>query len=108
MVRKRYGQRRHTAQFQRHNGSQYETGNPTYDVPNHWDTIIPDWPCELLSTSGGEMLRGRHVLFGEYFGAEGVTADMRVIVGGQTLGIVAAYDPDGTSMEMRVEAKQET
>ena len=48
-----------------------------------------------------------HVLFGEYFGADNVTAEMRAVVGGITYSIVAAYDPDGDSREMRIEARRE-
>lgn len=113
--RKRMGKRRHTAQVQEHNGTVDGTGNPTYGTPGDWDTVIAAWPCELLTTAGGETVRGKqvtaqttHVLFGEYFGASGVSANMRIIVNGQTMSLVSAYDPNGDQSEMRVEAKIET
>ena len=112
--RKKIGYRNHVATFQQHDASQDSHGQPSYPTGGDWDTVVTDWPCELITTSGGESLRGRqvtetttHVFYGEYFGAEGVTADMRMIVGGDTYAINTAYDPNGDRRELRVEAKRE-
>lgn len=115
MYRQRIGNRRHAARIEKHDGTQEsDHGHPSYTTPGDWDTVVESWPCEVLTTSGGELIRGRqvqaettHVLFGEYFGADNVTAEMRAVVGGITYSIVAAYDPDGDSREMRIEARRE-
>ena len=114
MKRKRYGARRHNAKFSKHNADADQHGQPLYSEPLDWATTISAWPCELVTTRGGEVLRGRqvterttHVLFGEYFGAATATVDQRVEIAGQTYAITAAYDADGLSQEMRVELRQQ-
>lgn len=119
-MRNRDGNRRHIATFQQHDGTVDSHGHPTLGTSADWDDFISGWPCELLTGSGGERLRGRqvtaettHVLFGEYFGAEGVTAKMRVLIDDPTgtsvtYQVVSAYDPDGDGREMRVELRRET
>lgn len=109
------GMRRWTATFQQHDGRYDSHGQPTYGTAGDWDTFLSAWPCELMTVSGGETIRGRqvtatttHVFYGEYFGAEGVTAQMRMIVDGQTYAIQSAYDPAGDRREMRIEARRET
>jgi hypothetical protein len=114
MARQRIGNRRHVASFSRHNGNQDQTGAPTYGVDSDWSSIIADWPCEMLTTGGGELLRGRqvtssttHVLIGDYYGADHVLATDRVLINGLTLEVVLAIDPDGDNVEMRIECKRE-
>lgn len=111
----RAGSRRHQADFEQHDGTIGTHGNPTYKTSGDWDTIVSAWPCELLTTKGGESLRGRqvtadttHVLFGEYQGATSVTTDMRAVIDGTTYDVVSVYDPDGDGREMRVELRIET
>ena len=113
--RDRIGARRHRATFTQHNGTQDDHGQPTYTTPGDWDTVVQSWPCEVLTVSGGERIRGRqvagettHVLFGEYYGGKDATDNMRVTVDGVTYDVVTAYDPAGDHREWRVEAKRET
>lgn len=116
MARKRYGKRRYTATFSQHNGKRDSHGNPTVDIPTDWTPVLAGWPCEKLTTRGGETVRGKqvtaqttHVLFGEFFGANGVNAEMRVMIPGEpNMSVVAAYDPEGTQTEIRIEAKVES
>lgn len=112
--RKRIGSRRYRATIQQHDGTVDTHGNPTYKTDADWDNFVCEWPCELLTVRGGENIRGRqvaeettHVLFGEYFGAEGVTAKMRLVIDSVQYGIVSAFDPEGDRREMRIEAKRE-
>lgn len=117
-MRNRYrgaiGRRRHRATFLQHDGTQDGHGNPTYTTAGDWDTLIASWPCELLTTTGGEVLRGKqvsaqttHVLFGEYQGSSGITTSMKVTINNVEYGIVAVYDMDGDSKETRVECRRE-
>ena len=112
------GNRRYTADFYSHNGNVDTTGTPTWDVSADWNVPVLTWPCELTTTRGTEDERGKqvtatttHVLYGEYFGAKGVAADMKIIIGNDddiiTLAMVSAVDTDGTKREMRIEAKRE-
>lgn len=112
--RKRYGMRRYLASFWQHNGSRDPLNQPTYSTATDWEPVISGWPCELIATNGGEVLRGRqvtaettHVLFGEFFGAAGVKAQHRCQIDGTFYNVVAAYDADGTRMEQRIEVKAE-
>ncbi len=115
MARQRIGSRRHVASAKQHNQTQDEHGNPTYSTDDDWSTIVEGWPCELLTTRGGEVIRGRqvsesttHVLFGEYFGGKDITADMVVTVDAVDYAVVTGFDPDGDKREFRVEVKRET
>ena len=113
-MRNRVGHRRHRATFESHNGTVDNYGQPTYDNPTDWDLFMADWPCEKVSTVGGEMLRGRmvtakstHALFGNFRALEGVNVKMRVRINGELYGITSAGDPSGDRMEMRVELRKE-
>lgn len=112
MARQRIGNRRHSALAELHNGNKDEHGIPTYETLTDWDTVISAWPCERITTSGAENIRGRqtdaeatHVFFGEYFGGRGITPQMRLVVDGNTYNVVFADDQDGDAREMRVETK---
>ena len=114
MPRKLAGRRTHFAQFQKHNGTVDALGTPTYDEPADWDVVVPQWTAEHLQTRGGEVLRGRQVaavttdvLYGEYYGAQGVLPEMRCVIDGVTYEVVAALDMDGRHREMRVELRRE-
>ena len=107
--------RRWTADFEQHDGTTDTEGIPTYDTAGDWDTVLSGWPCQLLSTQGGETLRGSQVtsettdvLIGDYGGAESLTTDMRCVVNGKTYEIVSVRDIIGTRHEMRIELKRET
>ena len=112
--RKRVGQRRHFATFYTHDGTVDSYGSPTYSVADDWDVSVTGWPCELITTVGGEVVRGRmvnekttHVAFGEFYGVSGVTVKDRCIIGGIKYGISAVIDPDGLQREIRIELKGE-
>lgn len=112
--RHRIGNRRHRADIYQHDGSVDGFGQPDKHEAGSWTEYIADWPCEIITASGGESIRGRqvsetttHVFFGEYFGATGITSKMKIIVDSQTYAINSVYDPAGDSREMRVEGKIE-
>ena len=109
------GNRSHVATFQRHDGTLDEYGQPTYDNPDDWDTIVPLWYCELMGAKGGETVRGRqvtalasYVLYGDWPEVSGVVASDRILVDGLTLGILDVTDTTGRQMEMVIDAKVET
>jgi len=110
-----FGSRRHRAKVEQHDGTVDAHGTPTYHTSSDWDTVVLSWPCELLTASGGEKIRGRqtssettHVFFGDYAAASAVTSSMRVICNSQAYGIVSVYDANGDGREIRIEAKIET
>jgi hypothetical protein len=78
--RDRIGSRRHRATFSSYTEEQDYHGNPNYAA----ETFRQDVPVEMLSTSGGERIRGRQVT------AETTHVDM-----------------DGDRREIRVELKRE-
>ena len=113
-MRKRVGFLRHRASFLRHNGTLDSHGQPTYNTPSDWEVFFEDWPCEFVSTVGGEILRGRqvtakstHAMFGNYIAVEGIDAKMKVEKDGLTYGITSFSDPEGIRTEMRVELRLE-
>lgn len=72
-----------------------------------WGTLS-DWWCELIPAKGGEQLRGRtvhaqtnYLAIGRY--VSGVTSKMRVLFGARVFDILAAYDPDGRTRELRLD-----
>ena len=107
------GNRIHAATFKKHNGN-VENGQETLNKESDWTTFTQNWPCELMAVRGGETIRGRqvaehttHVLFGEYYGAVGITPEMKCVIAGKTRNIVSVMDMDGDSREMRIELKEE-
>mgnify|MGYP000743035200 CR=1 FL=1 len=114
-MRNRAGQRRHRLDAKQHDGTLDGHGDPTYTVPGDWDTVVTGWPCEMLTVSAGERVRGRQVtdqttvvFFGEFQGGSTITPDMRVEVNSVTYEVVTAFDPENTRREYRVEAKLES
>lgn len=112
MRRRRIGKRRYNARFEEHDGSLDSHGSPTYTEPGDWDTVIESWPCELLTTTGGEKLNGRQVqatatavFYGAYQYIADIKENMRVVVDDVTYYVVAAYDPEGDRRELRVECR---
>lgn len=113
-MRKRIGFRRHRATFYQHNGTVDDYGQPTYDTASDWVVFFADWPCEFISTVGGEILRGRmvtekstHALFGNFAAIEGANVEMRAVINGDNYGITSVSDPEGIRSEMRVELRLE-
>lgn len=113
-IRKRIGMRRWTANFYAHNGNVDSYGQPTYQNPNDWSLVSSGWPCELITTVGGEVIRGRmtnakstHVAYGEFFGSEGVTPKHRCEINGVKYGVTCVIDQDGLQMERRIELRGE-
>jgi SPP1 family predicted phage head-tail adaptor len=108
--RDRIGSRRHRATFSSYTEEQDYHGNPNYAA----ETFREDVPVEMLSTSGGERIRGRqvtaettHVMYSDYYNLEGVTAQMQALVGGVLYHVVSVLDMDGDRREIRVELKRE-
>lgn len=113
-IRKRIGMRRWTASFTRHDGSIDSYGQPTYKNDSDWDVVTQAWPCELITTVGGEIVRGRmthekttHVAYGEFFGTGSLTTKDRCVIDGKNYGISAIIDSDGLQMERRIELRGE-
>ena len=111
--RRSIGNRTHTALFKRHDGSTDDYGNPTYDVSGDWDDVVTDWPCELISTVGSEIIRGKmtmekstHVLYGFFSAVSSVDVKCKCYIDGEEYGITSVFDPDGRRMEMRVEVRR--
>ena len=118
MRRERIGNRRHRATFKSHNGTEDAAGHPTFSIEGDWVAVIEDWPCEMLSTSGEEELRGRqvnahatHVLYGDFQSAIGVLPEMKCLVTVTTTGevvtknVIVAMDRDNDGREMLVELR---
>ena len=112
-LRNRIGMRRYTATFEKHNGNQDSSGNPTYNVSSDWTPTIAGWYVELEGTSGTETRRGgqvaaetTHVIYGEYYGGVWITPRQRCYVDGRQFGVVSVLDVDGDHMELRVELQE--
>ncbi len=112
-MRKGRTPRRHRATFSQHDGT-ITRGQPTYKVDEDWDVVVGSLPIELLTVGGGEQLRGRqvldkttHIAFSEYHGARTITPEMRCVINGQTYNVVAVFDSDGLSREMRIELERQ-
>lgn len=113
-IRKRIGMRRWIANFYQHNGSVDSYGQRTYSVSSDWDLVLSKWPCELITTVGGEVIRGRmtnakttHVTYGEFYGSGSVTPKMRCTIDGKDYGVTCVIDQDGLQMERRIELRGE-
>ena len=112
--RGRIGRRRNRATVTQHPGTEVdEHGQPTYTEPGDYDTIVSNWPVEIITTGGSEVLQGRqitaattHVIFGGFEGGSSITSDMKITIDGAEYDVIAAYDPDGDRKEIRVEAKR--
>lgn len=113
-IQPKIGRRRHRADILRHDGTIDADGVPDYTTPGTWDTFITAWPCEILTSSNGEPLRGRqvtsettHVFYGQFAGGNTITTDMRVQVEGVTYEVIASIDPYADRRMWWVEAKVE-
>lgn len=114
-IQPKIGSRRHRADVLRHNGSTDADGIPDYTSPSTWDTVITGWPCQILTSSNGEPVRGRqvtrettHVFYGAFTGGNKITTDMRVQVEGVTYEVIASIDPYNDRRMWWVEAKVQT
>ena len=113
-MRRRIGMRRWHAEFSRHDGTLDDHGQPTYDVSADYDVVVRGWPCEVTSTVGAEVVRGRmvnekttHVAFGEFYGSSGISVKDRCTISGKEYGIVNISDSDGLNSELRIELRGE-
>lgn len=113
-IRKRVGMRRWIANFYEHNGNVDSYGQPTYKTGSDWEASVLNWPCELITTVGGEVIRGRmtnskttHVAYGEFAGAKDVTTKARCVIDGVNYGVTCVIDADGLQMERRIELRGE-
>ena len=113
--RKREGYRTHLATFIKHNGNVDADGNPTYTNEADWIPEVANWPVEVIGARGAEVIRGRavaaettHVLFGEFFGGEGIEATHICLLSGhdQRFGVVSSLDQSGDRRERRVEIRE--
>ena len=109
--RERCGARRYRADVKQHDGTVDLHGQPS-TLATAWTTVVAQWPCEVLTTAGGEILRGKqvsaqttHVFYGDFVGGDEVTPDMKVTVNGVDYHVLSALDMDGQRREIRVEAK---
>lgn len=114
LFRRPIGNRNWKAEFKQHNGNVDDYGQPTYDVEADWTSLIDDWPCELITTVGGEVIRGKmvtekstHVLYGDLTAVQSVDAQCSVYIDGDRYGIEAGpIDPDGRNMVARIEVRR--
>lgn len=113
-MRRRIGQRRWNAEFSSHNGNVDEYGQLTYSNDSDWSITVSSWPCELVTTVGGEVLRGRmtnekttNVAYGDWYAVQHVTTKSRVVINGVSYGITAMIDTEGLQREMRIELRGE-
>ena len=113
-IRKRIGMRRYKATFTIHNGNVDDYGQYTYDNPSDWTVVAADWPCELITTVGAEVLRGRmtnakttHVAYGDFYAVKDINAKHRCEIDGVKYGITCVMDTDGLQMERRIELRGE-
>lgn len=112
--RRAVGTRNHKATFFRHNGTTDVSGNPTYSVDADWEQLNQGWPCEMISGTAGETIRGRqvvaettHLLYGDWAAVKFVEPTDRVQIGGVRFSITSVSDPGGDRMETRIEIKRE-
>lgn len=112
-MRKRVGHRRWLATFKRFDGTRDSLGQEMKHVPGNWDVVFQDWPCEFISTVGGQMLRGRmvtekstHVLYGHYSAVKDILDTDSCFIDGEEYGITSMFDPEGVMLEMRVELRK--
>lgn len=101
------GRKRHRITIQQATETPDSAGQPI----RTWSTFVANYPVAVDSVAGGEVLRGRQVsaetqivFAGRWYA--GVTAEMRVVYGSRTLGIVRAADPYGDRRELRIECKE--
>ena len=89
-----------------------EQNTPTRDAIGgevaSWAAFVSGWWFELLPVSGAERVRGRtvhaqanYLAIGRY--TSGVTTKMRLTLGSRIFDILAALDPDGRTVELRLD-----
>ena len=111
--RKRIGHRNYLATIQNPPTTQDEYGQISYSSGS-WTTAVTDWPCELIDTSGGEIIDGmmtksstEKVAVGDkpQIDAATVTSSSRCIIDGKTYGITAVRDVSGDNFTVRLELR---
>jgi head-tail adaptor len=110
----KFGARRWRATVQQHDGTVDDHGQPTYSVDSDWDSVLTGLPVELLSTTGGETIRGRqttaessHIGYCDYHAGSSVTAGMRLVIDSHRYNVVAVLDELGKRRELRLELRRE-
>ncbi len=113
-MRKRIGFRRHIADIYNHNGTRDAVGQLDTKNDSNWVGFAMGWPCEFVSTVGGEIVRGimvtdksTHIAFGHFSHVETVNKKMRVKINNEWYGITSIIDPEGIRQEMRIELRKE-
>lgn len=108
--RKRIGHRNHLASFQSPPITLDSFGQ--IDHTASWTDEVSDWPCELISASGGQDTYGEMVLttttdviIGDYDLVSQVNTLWRVVIDGNQYSITAIRDVSGDRRTMRVELK---
>ena len=105
------GQFRHFATLQR---ATYPLDADTNQPVETFANYQTDVPCSIERVSGGEVRRGRQMqavtsrLIRMHFHQDAFTvapATDRITVDGETMGIVAAYDPNGRREELFIECR---
>jgi|TARA_Y100000033_G_scaffold46908_1_gene51927 hypothetical protein len=111
--RKRIGHRNYLALIENAPTEQDEYGQVTYSTGS-WTTAVSAWPCELIDTTGGEIIDGmmtktstEKVAIGDkpQIDAADVTAKSRCIIDGKTYGITAVRDVSGDGFTVRLELR---
>jgi len=111
--RKRVGHRNYIALIENPPATQDEYGQISYGSGS-WTTAVSEWPCELIDSSGGEIIDGmmtktttEKVAIGDkpQIDAATVTAQSRCIINGQTYGITAVRDVSGDNFTVRLELR---
>ena len=107
--RQRVGYRNHRATFM----SPVKTLDSIGQEQVTWATSVESWPCEVLTTVSGEVIRGRQtrtnttkVLYGNYSAVKSVTTDMQCIISGVTYNVNSVMEQGGNQFEMRIELKE--
>lgn len=112
--RKRVGHRNNFAHISSPPANKDAYGNVDYK-DGTWETIVEDWPCELIDVSGGEIIYGfatntrtEKVAIGDAPAINGrVTTKERVVIDGKTYGIVAVRDVSGDRRTLRLEIRSQ-
>ena len=111
--RKRISHSNYLATIENPPTAQDDYGQITYSTGS-WTTAVSGWPCELIDTTGGEIIDGmmtktstEKVAIGDkpQIDEASVTAQSRCIIDGKTYGITAVRDVSGDGFTVRLELR---
>lgn len=111
--RKRVGHRNYLATIENPPATLDEYGQVSYSSGT-WTATVTDWPCEVIDTSGGEIIDGmmtksttEKVAIGDkpQIDAGSVTSESRCTIDGKTYGIMAVRDVSGDNFTVRLELR---